>query len=72
MAKTSGKINEKLQKARKTYNLSYLDVAKEVGICKSYYWQIENGNRRVYYDLAIKIANVFQKKPDELFYDYYK
>ena len=52
--------------------MSYESVAKEVGICKAYYWQIENGNRRLYYDLALKIANVFKLKPDELFYEYYK
>ena len=72
MAKSSIKVNEVLINSRKEKDLSCLDVAKKVGICKAYYWQIENGNRRLYYDLAIKIAQVFDKKPDELFYDYYK
>lgn len=71
MVKSSTKVNFKLQSLRKTANMSYEAVAKEVGICKAYYWQIENGNRRLYYDLALKIARVFDKMPDELFYDYY-
>ena len=72
MYKSSTKVNFKLQNLRKENNLSFLDVAREVGICKAYYWQIENGNRRLYYDLALRIAKVFNKKPDEIFYDYYK
>ncbi len=72
MAKSSTNVNFKLQNLRKSHGLSYETVAKEVGICKAYYWQIENGNRRVYYDLALKIARVFKLKPDDLFYEYYK
>lgn len=72
MAKISTNVNFKLQSLRKEKNMSYESVAKEVGICKAYYWQIENGNRRLYYDLALKIANVFKLKPDDLFYEYYK
>ncbi len=72
MVKSSTKVNFKLQNLRKENNLSYEDVAKQVGICKAYYWQIEHGNRRLYYDLSLKIAQVFNLKPDELFYDYYK
>ena len=72
MVKSSTKVNFKLQNLRKINNLSYEDVAKQVGICKAYYWQIEHGNRRLYYDLSLKIAQVFNLKPDELFYDYYK
>ncbi len=72
MAKSSTNVNFKLQNLRKSLGLSYETVAKEVGICKAYYWQIENGNRRVYYDLALRIARVFKLKPDDLFYEYYK
>ena len=64
MVKSSTKVNFKLQSLRKKNN--------SVGICKAYYWQIENGNRRLYYDLALKIAKVFNQKPDDLFYEYYK
>lgn len=72
MAKSSTNVNFKLQNLRRINNMSYEAVAKSVGICKAYYWQIENGNRRLYYDLALKIAKVFNKKPDDIFYEYYK
>lgn len=72
MAKSSTKVNFKLQSLRIENNLSYEAMAKEIGICKAYYWQIEHGNRRLYYDLAKKIAKVFKLKPDDIFYSYYK
>ena len=43
-------------------------MAKELNISKTYYWQIEHNQRRLSYDMAIKIANIFSKKPDEIFY----
>ncbi len=53
MVKSSTNVNFRLQSLRKSKNMSYESVAKEIGICKAYYWQIENGNRRLYYDLAL-------------------
>ena len=72
MVKSSTNVNFKLQNLRKKNKMSYEMVAKKIGICKTYYCQIENGNRRIYYDLALKIAKVFKKKPDAIFYEYYK
>lgn len=45
------------------------EMAKEVKISPAYYCQIELGTRRLYYDLAIRIAKVFNLKPDEVFYE---
>jgi len=59
----------KLREVRKKNKYSLEQVAAKVGISKVYIWQIENGKRRLNYSLAIKIANVFDMKPDELFYD---
>lgn len=42
-------------------------VADEVGVSKPYYWQIENGKRGLSYELAVKIASVFNTTPDEIF-----
>ena len=72
MVKSSTKVNFKLQNLRKENNFTYELMAKNLGICKAYYWQIENGNRRLYYDMAVKIAKIFHKKPDDIFYDNYK
>ena len=72
MVKSSTKVNFKLQNLRKENNFTNELMAKNLGICKAYYWQIENGNRRLYYDMAVKIAKIFHKKPDDIFYDNYK
>lgn len=59
---------EKLRKERNKRNYTYQEVADKVGISKEYYWMIENGKRQLKnYELAIKIARVFDTSPDALF-----
>lgn len=59
----------KLKDFRKKFNMTASDVALRVGISKPFYCQLENCKRRLSYETAIKIANVFGVKPDDLFYD---
>ena len=47
-------------------------MADILGISKPYYWQIEHDQKRLSYDMAIKIADIFHLKPDYLFYDEFK
>lgn len=61
-----------LKELRLKIGLTVNEIAKLIGISPTYYWQIENRQRRLYYELAIKIAKVFNKKPDEIFYEEYK
>ena len=56
------KVNEKLKELREKSNLTYKEMANQI---------VEHGNRRLYYEIALKIAKVFKLKPDDLFYDYY-
>ncbi len=65
--KIEGK-NEKLEQLRIEHGYTYQQMADMIGVCKSYYWQLEHNNRRLYYDVAKKIAAVFQLKPDDVFY----
>ncbi|MBR1416284.1 MAG: helix-turn-helix transcriptional regulator [Bacilli bacterium] len=58
-----------LQKIRKNNNLTYDSIAKKLNISKTYYWQIEHGKRRLSYSLALKIAALFNMKPDDLFHE---
>lgn len=58
---------EKLKNMRESENLTYQQVADKVGISKEYYWMIENGKRRLTYELAVKIAQVFKSNPDYIF-----
>jgi putative transcriptional regulator len=60
---------KKLKELRQKYHYTYDDMAKLVKISKTYYWQIENNKRRLFYKQAIMIAHVFNLKPDEVFYD---
>lgn len=63
------KKHEKLEALRVANNYSFMDMAQMLNISKSYYWQIENGNRNLYYDLAKRIAAIFNLKPDDIFYE---
>ena len=42
-------------------------MADKLGISKAFYCQIENGVRRLSYDMAVRIAQVFNLKPDTIF-----
>ena len=58
---------DKLKKMRIESGYTIYDMAKMVGISYSHYSLIENKKRNLTYDLAIKIASVFNKKPDDIF-----
>ena len=60
--------NIKLESKRLEYGYTYQQMADMIGVCNSYYWQLEHNNRRLYYDTARKIASIFNLKPDDLFY----
>lgn len=62
---------KKLKEIRIKNGLSYQDMASKLSISKTYYWQIENGKRRLNYATAKKIALIFKLKPDDLFYNEY-
>lgn len=58
---------KKLREIRKQHKLSCEQIAKQIGITKPYYWMIENGQRRLSYDLACKISAIFGCTPDQIF-----
>lgn len=68
MKSNSNSINI-LKELREKNNYSYEDMAIMLGISKSYYWQIEHKNRRLYYEMAKEIAKIFNLKPDDIFFD---
>ena len=59
---------DNLKKTRKQMGLTIYDMADKLSITASFYSQIENKKRRLFYDMAIKIADIFEVTPDELFY----
>ncbi|MGE7901995.1 helix-turn-helix domain-containing protein [Bacillus paramycoides] len=58
---------EKLKEIRVVNKMSLQNVADSIGVSKPYYWQIENGKRRLTYDLAVRISGVFNLTPDDIF-----
>lgn len=61
-----------LKKIRAKHKLTHQTMADTLNISKSFYWQIENNKRRLTYDMAIKIADIFKTTPDEIFYEDFK
>ena len=58
-----------LKRFRKVKGYTCEDMAKFLKISVSYYCQIENGNRKLNYSMAVKIASIFKMWPDDIFYD---
>jgi putative transcriptional regulator len=58
---------DELKRLRKENNLTIYDMAKKLDISYSHYSLIENRKRNLTYDLAIKIAKIFNTTPDNIF-----
>lgn len=63
---------ERLKEYRLKFRYSHRQMAELLGISKTFYWQLENNKRRLSYDMAVKMANIFEVTPDHLFYEEYK
>ncbi len=61
-----------LKEIRKKHHLTCEEMAEKLNISKPFYWQLENDKRRLSYDMAFKIAKIFKKKPDDIFYKAFK
>lgn len=59
---------EKLKKLRIQKNYSIKEMADRLNISTAYYCLIENKKRNLYYDMAVRIADIFNMKPDDIFY----
>lgn len=59
---------KKLKELRQKNKYTTQVMADKLGISKAFYCQIENGVRRLSYDMSIRIANVFNLKPDTIFF----
>ncbi len=63
---------EKLAKLRKKNKYTCAYMAEQLKVSKPFYWQIENNKRTLSYKMAIKIAGIFNLKPDDIFYKDFK
>lgn len=64
-------MHQKLKELRKAKKLTAREMAEKLGISKPFYCQIENGKRRLTYEMAVNIAAIFKKRPDAVFYETY-
>lgn len=62
-------MNRKLKELRIKHKYTAKAMSEKLGISKPFYSQIENQKRRLSYEMAIKISNVFGLKPDDIFYE---
>ena len=60
---------KKLREMRIKNKYTTQAMADKIGISKSFYSKIETGSRRLTYSMAIRIADVFKRKPDTIFYE---
>lgn len=65
-------MHRNLKELRIKNNLTSEMMAKKLNISKAFYSQIENNKRKLYYDMAIRIAAIFNLKPDDVFYEDYE
>ena len=59
----------KLSEIRKENNFSCQYMANQLKISKPFYWQLEHKQRKLSYEMALKIAKIFGLKPDDIFYE---
>ena len=62
----------KLKEVRKKRKYTIVDMSEKLEISPAYYCQLERGKKKLSYSLAVQIAEIFHKKPDQLFYEDYK
>lgn len=58
---------DQLKELRKNYKYTIYDMSKLLNISYSHYSLIENKKRKLTYEMAIKIAQIFNKLPDDIF-----
>ncbi len=61
-----GNVNERIKELRTKMHLSQDYVAKYLGISRSSYTQMENGNRKVLADEVAQLGNLFGVSADSI------
>ena len=54
---------------RRERGLNRDTIAKKLNVSKAYLSMIETGKRSLDYKMAISMANIFDVKPDDIFFD---
>ncbi len=59
----------KFRDMRKKKGLNLGDIAEVLQVSKAYVSMMETGKRSLDYKMAIKMASIFDVRPDDLFYE---
>ena len=62
-------MRQKLIELRESNGFTQEDMATKLSISRSFYGHIETGNRNPSYGLAKKIAGIFGKNAEDIFFD---
>jgi DNA-binding XRE family transcriptional regulator len=57
----------KLKQFREEAGLTQKQIAEKLGVSESYYCQLENNKRRMSLQLALDIAAILKKTPNDIF-----
>lgn len=57
----------KLKQFREEAGLTQKQMAEKLGVSESYYCQLENGKRRMSLQIALDIAAILRKTPNDIF-----
>lgn len=60
---------QKLKILRKEKEITIYNMAQKLSITPSFYSQIENKKRRLFYDTAVRIGIILNIRPDTIFYN---
>lgn len=63
---------KKLKAIRYKNKYTTKQMGEMLGISKPFYCQIENQTRKLSYDMAVRIAEIFNVHPDYIFYKDHK
>lgn len=61
-------MHDILKQTRLNNNFTSKYMAEKLNISAPFYSQLETGKRNLTYDMALRIAKIFDLKPDDLFY----
>lgn len=59
----------KFREIRKQKGLNLEDIASKLNVSKAYVSMMETGKRSLDYLMAIKMAEIFDRKPDDIFFE---
>lgn len=60
-------LRQKLRERRLQKKYTHMGIAKELGISRSTYTNIENGNKNPSFEVAINIKKILEYKDDDIF-----